>query len=401
MNTIPLDRNVQRTEELESRAVAFQTTMEARRTKAAVSVSPYANMPGTDCSSARDLPALALGETVFRRSAVPIEGQVEPQTRSRALLRRLETPAGACSSVRVRPSAGLGRCLKSGSIAIAACAVAIAGLFAANGLSGSWRVPETGSGGAVELVQPIRELRVMAYNIAKCSFHEGGVSFAAVATIRSRLDRIAEAIEHEQCDLVCLSEVVIEAGPCPINQVEYLARKCGFAHFASGDNYSFGFPFYRIRSGNAILSRLPLTPRENLQLAGGRGFWEPTNNRRMLVCEVELNGASLLTASVRNDSFDIDNNLAQTQQILAYIGDRPALLAGDFNAEPETRPMQLLLATGRFSGFSSEPPTFPARAPKRRIDYILAPAAWTLVESRVLDTGVSDHLAVLSVFRIP
>jgi endonuclease/exonuclease/phosphatase family metal-dependent hydrolase len=242
---------------------------------------------------------------------------------------------------------------------------------------------------------------VLALNAAKCSFHEGGLRFAHADTVRSRLNQIAETILAERADVVCLSEVVMECGPAPLDQVEHLARACGFAHWASAENYSFGLPFYRIRSGNAVLSRVPLRALPAMQLAGGRPFWNPTNNRRALWFELAVNGTWLLGASIRDDSFDLQNNARQARQILDFVGTRPALLAGDFNAEPGTEPMKLFTATQQFVGFADGPPTYPAHAPARRIDQILGPAGWTVTDSRVVDTGVSDHLAVVVTFALP
>jgi endonuclease/exonuclease/phosphatase family metal-dependent hydrolase len=276
----------------------------------------------------------------------------------------------------------------------------VAALFALNGLDNGWRKPKTGSGGGSERTENLRELRVIAFNAAKCSFHEGGLSFASADTVRERLDRIATVIEAARADVACLSEVVMESAPAPGDQVEYLARCCEFPHFACGENYSFGLPFWRIRSGNAVLSRLPLRALENVQLAGGRPFWSPTNNRRALWFEIRINGNWLLCASIRNDSFDLANNLRQVDEILSYAGARPALLAGDFNAAPGTPPMERLRATGRFSGLLAEPATYPAHAPTRRVDQVLVPASWTVVDQRVVDTGVSDHLAVVVTFAL-
>ncbi len=293
------------------------------------------------------------------------------------------------------------RWTKRTAIAATAGVLLAAALFAANGLGDGWKTPRTGSGGGPERAEPLHELRVMALNAAKCSFHEGGLSFASAETVRSRLDRIAATILEERADLVCLSEVVMEAGPVPVDQVEHLARLCGFAHYASAENYSFGLPFYRIRSGNAVLSRLPLRALPTMQLAGERPFWKPTNNRRVLCFEVSIGGAWLLGASIRNDSFDIENNALQMRQVLDHVGDRPALLAGDFNAEPGTPPMASIVATGRFVGLADAPPTYPSHAPTRRIDQVLGPASWTVLEQRVVDTGVSDHLAVVVTFALP
>ncbi len=290
------------------------------------------------------------------------------------------------------------RALAFVTLAIAAVG---ASAFVFNGVHGGWRDPDSGSGDGTPTRERVREVRIFACNIAKCFFHEGGITFASPEEIHARLDRIAEIIRRERSDLVFLSEVVMEAGPAPVNQVEYLAARCEFAYFAASENYNFGVPWYRIRSGNAVLSRFPCTPIEVVQLSGGRPFWAPTNNRRVLWCDVEINGKALLTASIRNDSFDLENNELQTREILDYVNDRPALLAGDFNAEPNTGSMSLFREEKRFSGVIDGAPTFPAGAPSRRIDYILAPSEWTLIEERVIDTGISDHLAVVALFKLP
>jgi endonuclease/exonuclease/phosphatase family metal-dependent hydrolase len=309
------------------------------------------------------------------------------------------TPTGTKSTARrgALPRRGFLRAL----LLLGTFPVLAAALFVSNGVSSSWKKPQVGSGGGSVRTEPLRQLKVLALNVAKCRFHEGGLSFAHPSLVRERLDRIAERISEECPDLVCLSEVVMEAGPMPGNQVEYLARKCKFASYVTGENYSFGLPFCRIRSGNALLTNLPVTPLEVVQLAGARSRFLPSNNRRALWCEVRVNGQPILTGSLRNDSFDLENNLLQAREILAYVGDRRALLAGDFNAEPATASMEAFRATGRFAGLVETPPTFPARKPARRIDYVLAPAGWKLLEQHVVDTGVSDHLAVLSTFELP
>lgn len=275
------------------------------------------------------------------------------------------------------------------------------GLFAWNGLGSGWRTPSQGNGPGSVRSGPVREVRVLALNAAKCWFHRGGLSFASADLVRTNLDRIAAVIRAEAPDIVCLSEVVMDSGPVQIDQVEYLARAAGFARHAAAENYSFGLPFFRIRSGNAVLTNFELRSLEVVQLAGARPFWSPTNNRRALLVELEIGGAWLLAASIRNDSFDLANNLVQVVEILARIGDRPALVAGDFNAEPGTAPMERWLAGGRFVGFAAEPATYPAHAPTRRLDHVLAPASWRVIDQRVVETGVSDHLGVVVTFALP
>lgn len=285
---------------------------------------------------------------------------------------------------------------------VALSAPALVGLlFVANGLWPSWRTPQVGRSAYPPRSGPIRTIKAMAYNIAKCFVHQGGLSFRSEQEVTGCLDRIAAVVAREKPDLVFLSEINFQCSPCPVNQVQYLARKTRMHAHAFGENYSWGLPFYRIRSGNALLSQLPLTPVETQQLAGDAPFYHPLGNRRILWVEVAINNEKLLVGSLRNDSFDIDNNLVQVRQILRRIGKRPALLGGDFNAPAGSPPMQALSASGRFTGKLDGPPTFPTDKPDRCIDFILAPRAWRLLEHRVLKEDVSDHLPVVSTFALP
>lgn len=283
---------------------------------------------------------------------------------------------------------------------------ALLALFAWNGLEDSWRIPDHGTTLAEARKLTASELEsgtvvsVMAWNLAKCFFHAGGTRFRTEDEVRRRLDRIAEVVREHDVDLLFLSEVVFEAGPCPVNQVTYLAEAIGFHAWCYGDNYSFGVPGYRIRSGNALLSRFPLKPVAVEPLPGGKPFWSPSNNRRLLWASAAMGGEELLCGSVRNDSFDLQVNALQVEAILASLGSRPALLAGDFNAEPGDRSMELLRSSGRFVGVFDGPATYPARLPKRRIDSVLLPRARArLLFHQVLDVDLSDHEPVHVIAR--
>lgn len=297
-------------------------------------------------------------------------------------------------------SSRLVRILRCVLFALGSVGLVTALAFVLNGTSDAWRTPEAGVVAMLEPRAARRELRVMAFNAAKCGFFAGG-RFAEREVVTAELDAVAQVIVREDCDLVVLSEVVLECGPEPLDQVVYLAQHSGLSHFAASENYSFGVPFLRIRSGNALLSRWPLKALETQQLAGGAPFWNPTNNRHVLWCEVGLPKGPMLVAALRNDSFDLANNLVQTREIVAWLGERPALLAGDFNAEPHDPSLELLRKSGRFSGLVDGPPTFPARAPRRRIDHVLAPAPWKLLEHHTVEIGSSDHLAVVATFELP
>ena len=243
-------------------------------------------------------------------------------------------------------------------------------------------------------------LRVLAWNLAKCFVHHGGFDFEDRPVVEARLARMATVIRREQPDLVFLSEVVTECAPCEVDQVRVLAAATGMRYAAFGENYNIGWPMVRVVGGNAILSRLPIRPVGNPDLYGRRPFWVTRNNRRFLLCLAEIGGRSVYLGSMHTDSFDADNNARQSQQILVLTRDRPAILAGDFNAEPGSASMRAFADSGRFTGAFDGPPTFPTDRPDRRIDYVLAPEGWVLDEVRVLDDAESDHLAVLSSFTV-
>ena len=245
------------------------------------------------------------------------------------------------------------------------------------------------------------EVKVLAYNIAKGFIHQGGFSFAPPDQVVQRLERIADVIRAEQPDLVFLSETIFECSPSPVNQVAALAEATDMAAWGFGENYNIGLPFYRLVGGNAILSRFPLEAVENIDLIGRQPFYVTTNNRRMLWCATRVAGQRILLAAVHTDSYSRANNLRQTRQLLDYLDGQPAILAGDFNANPSESSIQLLEHSGLFSGAFDGPLTFPAHAPEQRIDFIFAPKSWVLADHRVIQNQASDHFPVVSTFLIP
>ena len=270
--------------------------------------------------------------------------------------------------------------------------------------------------------QDEKQVVVLTYNIAKAFAHRSEMTFEEPKNVLATLDRLAAAIQLAKPDVVCLQEVMMEAGRLPVDQVEYLARACRLPHVAFGENYNWGLPGYRVVGGNAILSRTPLKPVKNLSLAGRKPFWSTNNNRRALFVESDIYGTTVLIGSVHNDSFDIANNERQAIQLLDFIGDRPCILAGDFNANPNTPPMQRFEESQKFEGrfFSrgdtppdpnqpltatksvkddpTVPKTYPSHAPDKHLDYVLGPKTWKHLETSVMRWLASDHLPVFSVF---
>jgi endonuclease/exonuclease/phosphatase family metal-dependent hydrolase len=283
-------------------------------------------------------------------------------------------------------------------------AVLVVGLFVLNGLLLADRhAPHVRHLAEVPVARTASapgEVTFLSYNIAKGFAHKGGLKFESRAFVEGKLKRMAEVIRAEQPDVVFLSEAITELAPCNVDQVAFLARECGLPHVVTGENYNVGLPYCRVVGGNAIISRTPLTPVANIDLAGRKPFWVTQNNRRALFVRAEFSGTSVLMAALHNDSFDMRNNEAQVRQLLEFVGDRRAVLAGDFNNRPEDRSIRLIRESGKFAGAFDGPPTFFEGKRAERIDYIFVPLGWELLESRVIADDTSDHRPLVCRFKV-
>ena len=101
-----------------------------------------------------------------------------------------------------------------------------------------------------------------------------------------------------------------------------------------------------------------------------------------------------------------ENTRAQISEALEFIGGRrPAIYAGDFNAEPGSQVVRDIEAAGFVDpfvalGIDPPPPTSPAVTPSKRIDYVwlrdLVP-----VDAWVSESAASDHRLVVIEARRP
>ncbi|NLS93362.1 MAG: endonuclease [Planctomycetaceae bacterium] len=233
------------------------------------------------------------------------------------------------------------------------------------------------------------QLRVLSYNI----HHGEGVD--------SKLDlpRIAEVVKSTKADLVALQEVDCGVERSErVDQPRELARLTGM-HVVFGNNIRYQGGDY----GNAVLSRFPIARHENHPLPALR----EGEQRGVIEVELDLPGSAgklLFLATHFDYRSDEEERLASVRFIndrMAAQKDRPALLAGDLNALPDSNTLRLLEAAWTRAN-EKVLFTFPAEQPTRQIDYILfRPASrWKTIEVRVPDEPVaSDHRPLLAVLE--
>lgn len=235
-------------------------------------------------------------------------------------------------------------------------------------------------------------LRVMAYNL----HHGEGVDG------RLDLPRIAAVITKENPDLVALQEVDRNARRTGnVDQAAEYARLTGLHGW-----YGAAMPFQGGDYGQALLSRWPLEDPRVIRLPG-----TPGREPRIAVCAWvripklgRIRWAGVHLDATRDDG----DRWNQVGALLEAFGPdtAPTLLAGDFNATPDSRVMTRMLAPGtpwEDTAGNTAAPTVPAEAPKSRIDYVLGSprGTWQTLESKVLPEALaSDHRPLVAVLRI-
>lgn len=232
-------------------------------------------------------------------------------------------------------------------------------------------------------------IRVLSYNIKHGEGVDGKVD----------LSRAARIIKSVSPDLVALQEV--DSGTkrtAQVDQPKVLGELTGM-QVVFGDN----IPYQGGRYGNAVLSRLPIVRTQNHRLPSfyhgeQRGLFEievrpPGSNFSFLFFATHLD--------YRPQDHERVASASLINELVASRGDIAALLVGDLNSEPESRPIQELKQRWQQTNVKTML-TFPSPSPVKQIDYVLYYPArrWCVQETKMLDEPIaSDHRPVLAVLK--
>ena len=242
---------------------------------------------------------------------------------------------------------------------------------------------------------------------------------------KERVDQIAKLLQQIGADVVVLNEVDFNATwSGGQNQARAIAEAAGYRWCATQTNLDFGFVFRRWHFGNAILSRHPISNARSVDLQPLKQ-WEDwlVGSKRGLMCEVELDGVTPSKIAVMALHLESRGESIRVQQVDDVVNatencSRPFIVAGDLNTTPTTAPksnkdaqgvnaFDKLIAQTKWiyrpeSFTNAESFTFPAGAPVKIIDWILASDdRLPFGEYRVVQTELSDHLPVVATFEHP
>ncbi|MBL7648689.1 MAG: endonuclease/exonuclease/phosphatase family protein [Candidatus Hydrogenedentes bacterium] len=207
------------------------------------------------------------------------------------------------------------------------------------------------------------------------------------------LDVVAQVILDLDPDLVALQEVDVRTGRVGGQD---LATQLGhrtrlhplFARAMAFDGGEYGV---------AILSRYSFRSTRAIPLPSS-----PDNEPRVaLEAVLDLpDGPSIAFVATHLDNASKIDRAAQARMINQEFGKRdlPRLLAGDFNATPDSETVTILKESWTPTDGLDAPPTFPSNKPEIKIDYVFfSPRErWVAKETRVIEnTLASDHFALL------
>jgi endonuclease/exonuclease/phosphatase family metal-dependent hydrolase len=262
---------------------------------------------------------------------------------------------------------------------------------------------------------PADALRVMTLNIWNVSGDWG-----------ARRQAILSVLRETEPDIVCLQEVVVSDRG---NQAEWLAAELGGMECAFG---GFPLPVAEARFGNAILSRWPIEATATDDLP-----YQPDEaETQRVVVHARTGGVDVFSTHLAWQLHDAALRERQVRAVVAFVAETSdsgaavgPVLAGDFNAEPDSTAIRYLCGLTSLDGASTYfqdawrlagdggPGLTWSRAndhaaednePDRRLDYVFSwfrgrSGAGRPLDCRVVaDTPVdgvwpSDHFGVLAV----
>ena len=228
-------------------------------------------------------------------------------------------------------------------------------------------------------------VRVLSYNIHHGEGTDGKLD----------LPRLAKVIRAADPDVVALQEVDDKTKRTKgVDQTAELARLTGL-HGAFGKAIDYEGGGY----GQAVLIRVPFGKGTVHTLPG-----EPDREQRIaFAVPLKLDGHELTFATThlhhQNDEF----RQKQAAKLTAVFADAktPVIVAGDLNANPDSKPLAVLTPTWAVAT-GDKLLTFPAGKPAKQIDYVLfRPAGvFKIVDVKVIDEPVaSDHRPLLAVLE--
>ena len=247
---------------------------------------------------------------------------------------------------------------------------------------------------SAKIVAAPTTLKVMTYNVHHCN------PPSESNTGKIDIEAIVHVIRKQNPDVVALQELddhTTRSGS--LNQLEVIAKKLNM-YFYFGKAMDFGGGGY----GVGILSKYPLSETTTHQLPVTQGWkGEP---RVLATARISLPGGSkIVFGSTHLEAYSKENRVLQVEEIAEIAAQEmaPLIIAGDFNATPESNTIRVLDSMFTRSCISGCPPTFDEEDEHGTIDYIafMPMNHFEVIQHQVIEEKyASDHFPVVAVLKI-
>jgi len=205
------------------------------------------------------------------------------------------------------------------------------------------------------------------------------------------LNRISNMLR--EFDLVGLQEV--DAGSLRsgfIDQTEYLAQQARFPFWYKQVNRNLG---KLAQHSNGVLSRLRPARITEYKLPGLPG-------RGLVMVELETSDQEVLAVCVLHLALGWRARRRQLVHIRELTARYPYLvLMGDFNCDSGSASLRALVRAAELRGLDYDLKTFPSWRPRRNLDHILVSDRLRILDARVIDYPLSDHLPLSMKVALP
>lgn len=241
------------------------------------------------------------------------------------------------------------------------------------------------SGISVANAQPEpQQLRILTYNIkdATCS----------------DVKTIAAVINSARPDIVMLQELDMNTRRNGIRNT--LAEIGGLTNMSSA--FGRAIDFDGGQYGIGVMSRFGFESTANHPLPAV----DATEDRTLIYGKVRLPwGDTIVVASTHLDNQSKGNRDVQATAVSNHLTQStlPTIVAGDFNARPDSGPIKTMETRWDMACREGLLPTCPSINPRGKIDYIFTypQSAWKVVSVEVLDDKeASDHRPLLVVLEL-
>lgn len=231
---------------------------------------------------------------------------------------------------------------------------------------------------------------------------------------KEKIEDIATFLINNKSDVICLQELSINNPDQSItNAVEYIAGVLGydFAH------QEISLEENDMKLANAIFSKHPIISSKSAWINEPTGTGHYDDEYRAYVeANINIDGELLCVATVHmsyTNAFEpTPRKLKETDELMTQISGKSGryILTGDFNAVPDSEVInkitEKLVNVGpdtTYKTWTTKPFSydgFDANALDWRLDYIFSTDDITILDSKILDTSLSDHLPILVSFEV-